>query len=377
MRLISETSESGVHGFTALTWRTVSVTVMVFFILYAACGYGCSRQKQEEKSEKIINVKVIEVKKENVRPYIETVGGLEPEDEVIVSSEVDGVLREILVSEGDRVTRGMVLARVNDTDYRLGVQAAQAALKMAIANLDNAGIVFKRMEALHQGKVVSQQEYDNSATRLDVARQDVERASAALSLAREKLDKTVIRSPLSGVVKAKTATAGDFIGAGRPVMRVISVDPVKLRFSVAEKDIGVLRTGQEVVFSVDPYPRREFGGTLKTIFPSLDERSRMLTAEAEVPNRSGELKPGMFAKVKVYTGEPKQAVVVPITSILYEGTRTRVFVEENETAHERPVKLGGKYGETMEVLEGLQERELLVVVGQNTLTDGVKIRVVK
>jgi len=312
-----------------------------------------------------------------VRPYIEAVGSLEPDKEVVVSSEVDGVIREILVDEGDRVSRGMVLARVSDTDYLLGVRAAEAVWKQARANLENARTVFSRMEALYQEKVVSKQEYDNAVTRLDVAGQDADRASAALSLSRERFAKTVIRSPMDGAVNTKTATAGDFIGAGRPLMRVISIDPAKLGFSVAEKDIGALKSGQEVVFVVDPYPSREFSGTLTTIYPSLDERSRTLKAEASVPNRTGELKPGIFARVRVYTGEPRQAITIPITSILYEGTKTRIFVAENDTARERIVSIGGKYGEMMEVLDGLQEKERLVVVGQNTLTDGVKIRVVE
>lgn len=351
--------------------------VLFFLVLAAAACLSCTKKAEEEKTEKTVNVRTVTVARETVRPYIEAVGSLEPDKEVVVSSEVDGVIREILVDEGDRVSRGMVLARVSDTDYLLGVRAAEAVWKQARANLENARTVFSRMEALYQEKVVSKQEYDNAVTRLDVAGQDADRASAALSLSRERFAKTVIRSPMDGAVNTKTATAGDFIGAGRPLMRVISIDPAKLGFSVAEKDIGALKSGQEVVFVVDPYPSREFSGTLTTIYPSLDERSRTLKAEASVPNRTGELKPGIFARVRVYTGEPRQAITIPITSILYEGTKTRIFVAENDTARERIVSIGGKYGEMMEVLDGLQEKERLVVVGQNTLTDGVKIRVVE
>jgi len=351
--------------------------VLFFLVLAAAACLSCTKKAEEEKTEKTVNVRTVTVARETVRPYIEAVGSLEPDKEVVVSSEVDGVIHEILVDEGDRVSRGMVLARVSDTDYLLGVRAAEAVWKQARANLENARTVFSRMEALYQEKVVSKQEYDNAVTRLDVAGQDADRASAALSLSRERFAKTVIRSPMDGAVNTKTATAGDFIGAGRPLMRVISIDPAKLGFSVAEKDIGALKSGQEVVFVVDPYPSREFSGTLTTIYPSLDERSRTLKAEASVPNRTGELKPGIFARVRVYTGEPRQAITIPITSILYEGTKTRIFVAENDTARERVVSIGGKYGEMMEVLDGLQEKERLVVVGQNTLTDGVKIRVVE
>jgi len=322
-------------------------------------------------------VKTMTVQKQSLRPYIEAVGNLEPHDQVIVSSEVDGVLKEILVDEGTLVKSGSVLGRISDIDYRLAVQAADAALGQARANLENADTLYGRMKALFGKQAISKQEYDNAKTRLDVAGQDMERARASLDLARERLGKTTIRSPISGVVKQRMVNAGDFIKAGQPLAVVMVINPLKLVFSVPEKDISLLKVRQDVVFTVDPYPRKEFTGTLSIIYPSLDERSRMLRAEATVPNRSGELKPGIFSRVRLYTGAARDTIVVPVTSILYEGTRTRVFILEKGVARERVLELGGKYGEVMEVLGGLQAKEQLIVVGQNTLTDGVRVNVVQ
>ncbi|HOS98350.1 MAG TPA: efflux RND transporter periplasmic adaptor subunit, partial [Deltaproteobacteria bacterium] len=326
---------------------------------------------------KVFNVKTMTVQKQSLRPYIEAVGNLEPHDQVIVSSEVDGVLKEILVDEGTLVKSGSVLGRISDIDYRLAVQAADAALGQARANLENADTLYGRMKALFGKQAISKQEYDNAKTRLDVAGQDMERARASLDLARERLGKTTIRSPISGVVKQRMVNAGDFIKAGQPLAVVMVINPLKLVFSVPEKDISLLKVRQDVVFTVDPYPRKEFTGTLSIIYPSLDERSRMLRAEATVPNRSGELKPGIFSRVRLYTGAARDTIVVPVTSILYEGTRTRVFILEKGVARERVLELGGKYGEVMEVLGGLQAKEQLIVVGQNTLTDGVRVNVVQ
>lgn len=351
--------------------------MLVMVLCTSLLGLGCADKKDTTKAEKTINVKVWITEKKPIRPYIEAVGSLDPNEEVLISSEVDGILKNIPLDEGIPVSRGTVLAKVNDIDYRLGVQSAEAALRQAQANLDNAKIVYERMNALFQQAVVSKQEFDNATTRLDISTQDLDRASSALSLARERLAKTVITSPIKGMVKEKMATMGDFAKAGMPLMRIIQIEPVKLTFSVAQKDLGALKKGQDVVFSVDSFPGREFKGTLNIIYPSLDERSRMLKAEAIVPNGSLELKPGLFARVKVYTGVQKEAVLIPVTSILYEGTRTRAFIAEQDSARERSIRLGSKYGEMMEVLEGIQAGEQLVVVGQNTLTDGVKIHAVK
>ena len=351
--------------------------IFSIFCCTVLLGAGCTKKKEEAKAEKIINIKVITTQKMPVRPYVEAVGTLEPWDEVIISPEVDGIIKEIPVEEGFPVTKGMFLLKINDIDYRLGVQTAEAALGQAQAGLNNAKIMFDRMEALYKQSGVSKQDFDNASTRLDVSVQDVERAKAALSIAKERLSRVILRSPINGMIKQKAVTTGMFVKTGMPLLNLIQIDPLFLTFSVTEKDVGTLKRGQDVVFSVDAFPNREFKGKVDIIYPNVDEHSRMLKVEALIPNRSLELKPGFFSRVKVYTGAQKDVVLIPITSILYEGTKARVFLNENNKARERYLKLGRKYGEMLEIAEGLQAGEQLVVVGQNTLTDGVNVRVVK
>jgi membrane fusion protein, multidrug efflux system len=356
-------------------------TGFILFIAAALCitcfSVGCSKKKEQPKAEKVSNVKVWAVEKKTVRPSIDTIGSLNPNDEVIISSEVDGILKDIPVDEGTPVTKGTILARVDDTDYRLATDTAQAAVRQAEANLTNLTTEKKRKEALFKEELVTSQQFDDVSTRLTVAARDLDRAKFALSLTNERLGKSTICSPIKGIVKERKVTAGDFVRAGMPILTIVQIDPLKLSFTITEKDVGSLKTGQDVAFMVDPFPNREFKGTLSIIYPNLDERTRSLKAEAITKNPSLELKPGFFARVKVYTSLPKEAVVIPINSILYEGTRVRVFLREGNIARERSIKIGEKYGDMMEVLEGLYGGESLIVVGQNNLTDGVKINVVK
>ncbi len=349
------------------------VLVLCFMVLIP----GCTKKQEKVKADKISNVKVWVTEKRSVRPYLDTIGSLLPNEEVIISSEVDGILKNIRVDEGTPVAKGMVLALVNDTDYRLGAANASAALKQAEANLANLKIEFKRKEALFKEELVTMQQFDDVSTRLTVAGQELDRAKVALSLTREKLGKATIASPIKGIVQEKKVTSGDFIRGGMPILTIVQIDPLKLSLTITEKDVGAIKTGQDVIFTVDSFPDREFNGKLSVIYPSLDERTRSLKAEATVTNPSLELKPGFFAKVKVYTGSARQAVVIPATSILYEGTRVRVFLQEGGIARERFLKIGDKYEDMVEVLEGLTGGESLIVVGQNNLSDGVKINVVK
>lgn len=362
------------HGQTA--GNSITLLIVVVLCLLALIP-GCKKKQEKVRNEKISNVKVWVTEKRSVRPYLETIGSLLPNEEVIISSEVDGILKNIPVDEGTTVAKGMVLASVSDTDYRLGAANAEAALKQAEANLANLEIEFKRKEALFKEELVTMQQFDDVSTRLTIAGRELDRAKVALSLSREKLGKTIIASPIKGVVKERKVTSGDFIRAGMPILAIVQIDPLKLSFTITEKDVGAIKTGQDIDFSVDSFPGRKFDGKLSVVYPSLDERTRSLKAEATVKNPVLELKPGFFAKVRIYTGASRQAVVIPATSILYEGARVRVFLQQGDTAREKFLKIGDKYGDMVEVLEGLAGGENLIVVGQNNLSDGLKVTVVK
>jgi membrane fusion protein (multidrug efflux system) len=182
---------------------------------------------------------------------------------------------------------------------------------------------------------------------------------------------------MAGSVKEKRATAGDYIRNGSFIVSIVRTDLLKLSFSVNDKDVGSLRTDQEVVFKVDAFPGREFRGRLKTIYPSLDEKTRSLQVEAVVANADRSLKPGFFARVTLFTGPPRKTVVAPITALIYDNANIKLFVVEGNKARERSVKLGRKFGEFMEITEGLQEKETVVTVGQNNLMEGVLVNVAK
>jgi len=120
---------------------------------------------------------------------------------------------------------------------------------------------------------------------------------------------------------------------------------------------------------------RDFKGRLSIIYPGLDERTRSLQAEALINNSGGLLKPGLFARVIIYTGDTREANVVPVNALLYEGDKVKVFAIEEDRAKERYVKVGNKYGGVMEIIEGIKAGEKLVIAGQQNLSEGVKVRV--
>ncbi len=338
---------------------------------------GCEKEKTRQISERIANVRVKPAGKKALRPFVDAVGTLKAYDEVVVSSEVDGAIKQMNVDEGTKVDRGGLLAVLSDTDYDLEVKRSEAVLRQAEATFENTKLEYQRKEALYKEELVTRQQFEDVSTRLALVAADRERAKAGLSLAKEKLAKTKIYSPLQGVIKEKKVSSGDYVKNATPLFSIIHTDTLKLEFTVAEKDAGRIRIGQDVRFQVDSAPGRDYAGRVSVIYPHLEEKTRTLMVEALVPNHGHALKPGFFARVTLYLGPARSTVVVSVNAILYEDSKTKVFVVDGKQARSKEVKIGAKYGDEMEITEGLKEGELVVIVGQNNLTEGAKVNVAR
>ena len=206
------------------------------------------------------------------------------------------------------------------------VQLAKAEVDQTLADMEKRKADMERAKKLVQDNYISAQEWDSARTAYNVAvathqkakenyalvvegprkeeiaqaRAQLDQSQAALSLARQKLSKTKIFSPLAGTVRVRKVSKGEFVKNGAALFVIIQSNPIKLRFTVTERDVGKVKIGQEVALRVDAFPEREFKGAVTTIYPSLEEKTRTLLVEALVPNPEDSLKPGFFAKVSLY-----------------------------------------------------------------------------
>lgn len=346
------------------------LSAAVLFALFA-----CSDGDGRAATERSVNVQTASAELREHRPYLSATGTLNPFEEALVSSEIDGIIRTVRADEGSPVAKGAVLAQIDDIDYSLDMKRSEAALNQAVATLKNTQIEYQRKETLFKEQLVTQQQFDDVVTRKALAEAEVERAKATLGISRQKYARTRIVAPFAGVVKEKKISAGDLVKNGSPAFSVIQTHTLKLNFSIPEKEVGKLQQGQEVSVKVDAYPDREFKGKINIVAPSLDEKTRTLKLEALIPNADGTLKPGLFARVQHYTGASRSMVVMPIVALLYEGDQIRAFVVEGNRARERKVKVGNKYGEFIEITEGLKEGDQVVVLGQQNLVDNTLVKI--
>ncbi len=366
------------------------LAVILVIVMSLTALTSCKKKEVKPPAEKTVNVKIQPAVIKKLRHSIDAIGTLNPYEEVVLSAEINGILRDVSVDEGTIVSRGIVLAAIDDTDYALEVKKTEAGLKQAEANLSNTRLEYQRKEALYKEALITKQQIDDVSSRLAVMEAEVDRVKTSLLLAKQTLSKTKIYSPISGVIKRKNIEKGNYVKSGDALLTVIKTNPLKLNFSVPERNAGRVKKGQNLSIRLDSMPENEFKGRVNIIYPSIDEKTRSLEVEANIPNQHGMLKPGSFVHIMLYTDTEKETILIPDTALLYEADRAKVFVVEADKARERIVKIGQKYNlspagnnqetearEYAEILEGVKEGEMVVTVGQHTLFEGAKVNVAR
>ena len=394
--------------------RGLLYTLLILAAMLTACsGSKAGNAKADQKnSEAAITIEVATapVLERSTRRGIEVVGSLEAEDEVTISSQASGNLEEIGVDVGTPVRRGQAIARIDERELRFKVEQAEAALRQAEARLGvspgqriepqkqpdvieaKAGLERARYDwtaaqkLVEQGAIsrqqldVSQRAFEQAQARYQASLENVRNLEAVLAekrasldLSRKQLNDSAILSPLTGIVKEKLASRGEYLQPGKAVATIVQINPLRLRLEVPEAFAANISRGQSVTLRVDAFADREFRGLIKRINPSVDERNRSLIAEAEVPNESGLLRPGMFARAQVMSKADGIAIMVPERAVVSLAGVNKVFVVEGERAIERQVKIGTRDGSLVEILEGVRVGERVITTNTDKLHDGITV----
>ena len=398
--------------------RLIPVSLICFFALI---GAGCksdypasARQNRPGEGETARQVRTTRVAE---TPFGETVvanGTLAAFDQTIASVKVPGRLSTISVDFGSVVRRGQRIAQVDQQDYRLRVQQAEAALAQARARLglspdgsddrvepeatgtvrqaravlDEARLNRERSAQLVQQGIVARAEFDAveaaykvAESRYQDALEEIRNRQALLAqrrselaLARQQLADTVVLAPLDGIVQERRASVGEYLAAGAPVVNIVKMDPLRLRAEVPEREAGTIRTGQNVRVIVEGDPNLYLGQIMR-LSPVISQQSRMLLVEADVRN-NGTLRPGAFVRAEIVTDDAKMAVTVPSSAIVTFAGIEKVITVQNGRALEKPITTGRRNGDFTEIVAGVNVGEQVIVEPGN-LQSGQPIEVVE
>jgi len=323
-------------------------------------------------------VETEKVESRRVEYQVTAVGSVEAFEIVQVTARVAGVVERVHFIEGETVKADKVLAEIEPDRFRLDVESARAALKKAEAAKVDAEAALARREAVNEknpGLIIGE-EIETFRTRVQTASAELSQARAALEIAELKLRDAYVQAPVVGTIQTRTIQTGEYVQPGKVLATLIRREPLLLRFRVPEQDSSELRPGMRARFTVRGSPR-EYSAVLTHVAGAADPASRMVAVTAEVndPNRK-DLRPGSFAEVRIPLEVSKEAPVIPQTAIRPSERGFLAFVVEEGVAKERVLTLGMRTAEgRVEVRNGVQPGELLVVRGAEALRDGVQVRI--
>jgi RND family efflux transporter MFP subunit len=392
-------------------WPRIALTLPLLVLM------ACNRQPPAPAHQDAgpVAVRVAPVTVRQMQREVESVGTLFPYDEAIISAEVEGRAEEVLVDLGDRVVPGQPMVRIADEEQRYLLAQNEAQLRQSLqrlglksdkervkdirdtpevrraqADLTDAEQRLGRTRRLVDQSVGSQQDLDQADARYKASLaaydsivistrnliQEVERFKAVVDLQRKKLRDTNVRAPFAGSVKERQVTVGQYLRANTPLLTLVKIDPIRLRIEIPERMAPWVKIGQMAKVTVEAFQDREFQGKIWRISPTVDQSKRTFIVEALINNASGELKPGSYAKARVATDHIERINLIPTRAVSYVFGSNKAFVVQGGTVEARELKLGDRFGEEVEVTEGLKEGETVAVTQVNRLDTGTKVRVV-
>ena len=375
-------------------------------------GFG-QRGGRGGQGGSVVNIRTTTLQRISLQRTADLSGTLVSPDQARVSSEVAGVVRDVLVEIGKEVKVGQELVHLDTVELNLALQRAESALRQteaqlgidssrggqippddqistvrtATANRDDARAQLARAQDLVSKGLMSKAEVDIVETRTKVAEAAYQAAienvqalkaslqdrKAAFELAKKKLSDTVIRAPVEGAVAERPIQRGEYIRENTPVVTIVRMNPLKLKTGIQEKYTNLIRENLSVDFMVEPYPKEMFHGKIAFISPAVDQSTRTFAVEILVDNPAHKLKPGLFAKGSVLLGRDSNVLAVSEDTISNLAGVASVFVVQNGVIKQTTVETGEHDGKLIEVVSGLKGDEVLATSNLNELVTGTRV----
>jgi membrane fusion protein, multidrug efflux system len=310
-----------------------------------------------------VNVDGIVVSPESFANSLSVSGSIEANEQVQIRSEVSGLATGIYFKEGTNVSKGQLLLKINDLELQAQLSQALTKQKLAAETEYRAGELLKK-------EAISKEEYD-------VALADLRSLQSETQLTRAQLAKTQIRAPFSGKIGLRTVSSGEYVTPTTTIANLVSINPVKITFSVPEKYAGQIKLNTAINFTVAGSDKK-YTAKVYAIEPSIDMTTRTLQLKATAANPSGELLPGSFAKIDLPLSNVDDAMLIPTEAVIPVLKGKKVFVSEQGKAKEVMVETGTRTEKSILITSGLKVGDTVLTTGMMSLKPEtpVKIKIV-
>ena len=319
-----------------------------------------AKKKEDEKPP--VPVEAVAVTRGDIQQTYRTITTLEAEQDVQVVARSSGILQDIFVEEGDRVTKGQVLAQLDVEQLSLEV----AQLKATLQKLEKE---MERQKSLYSRKL-------GSSDALDRARFEYESQLAQYKLSQLKLNYASIKAPIDGVIVERMAKSGNFISNNQELFKIVNPSSLKAVLHLPEKELANVQKNQLVLLAIDALDNKIVRGQIERIRPAIDTSTGTFKVVASLNNHDNLLQTGMFGKVEVVFDTHPNTLLLEQQAVITQDNRSHVFVVKDKKAIQTPVKIGFKQNGVLEIIDGLSESDQVITTGQQILKHETKIEVV-
>jgi RND family efflux transporter MFP subunit len=322
-------------------------------------------------------VSVMPVQRQNLNSYLVLNGIVEPERKVEIYSHLSAYVKKIVKEEGDYVKENDVLAQLDNTEIMISYNQAKIQLDQAKLNLEEAENNYIRSQELVKRSLVSEQDFQATEAQFKQSQLEYQNRMENFNNLKLQLGWTKIRALSEGYITERLIEVGDRVNSNTQVYTIEDFTPLLIRVFVPTSDAINLALGMSAEVTTDVLKGLGFEGKVKLINPRIDVETGTVKVTVEVFDNSLRLQPGMFVKVQIAIGMKENVLIIPRKAILYKQNKSYVFVLNRRQVSQREVLLGLLEEDHAEVTEGLNEGEVIVIVGVEGLKDGQRVDVVQ
>ncbi|MDQ7789877.1 MAG: efflux RND transporter periplasmic adaptor subunit [Clostridia bacterium] len=372
------------------SWWVVMVFVLAIGLVTTGCGGDTDKAAEDDQA---VLVAVAEAEKGLLSRGDILTGKVIAKAEVNLVPKMPGKVSAVLADVGDRVQAGQTLMRLDATELQAQLSQAEAGVTLAESGLRQAELSFRdtqknyeRMKHLYEQGAIAAAEFEKVEMGYEIARDQAEKlapaqlkqAKAQLAYVQANYNNTILTSPISGIVSARSVTVGELAAQTMPVFTVVSFDSVYVETNASEQQVNKIKAGQEVTVRISAVSSEPLAGKVTNVSPAADSRTRTYPVKVEMDNPEHLIKPGMFAEVDLSKTDD-EVIIVPRDAIVHRSGASAVFVltDDEDSVQFRQVVTGGSDGKNIAILEGLQQGEKVVISGQESLESGTKVKVTR
>lgn len=312
------------------------------------------------KSKSALAVNGIIVTGEGLEEQLTSTGTIQANESAELRSEVSGKIIRLNIAEGSKVSKGMLLVKINDADLQASLSKLESQLKLNETKAD-------RLNQLLTLNGISKEEFEELQNLIDGNKADVNYLKA-------QIEKTEIRAPFDGIIGLRTVSEGSYVSSEKVIATIQQINPVKIDFSLPEKYSSQIKKGGLVTFTVEGN-KQTFNGTIYAIEPKIEAATRTVNIRARCDNSDATLLPGSFAKIHLVLDKTDNALLIPTQAVIPVLKGKKVFISQNGIAISRMIETGVRTESHVEVSDGLLPGDTVIVTGIMQLRDSVPVNV--